>query len=157
MAIKKGYELTQEGVENLKKELQHLKEVRRAEIVEALKEARAQGDLSENADYDAARNEQALIEERIKQIENILKDVRIIRSTAEDVVGIGKRVRFLILDSKVEREILLVGTIEADPKVNKISIESPVGRALMNQKKNDIVTVQTDAGKVYDIQILDFE
>ncbi|HHT99412.1 MAG TPA: transcription elongation factor GreA [Acholeplasma sp.] len=157
MAIKKGYELTQEGVENLKKELQYLKEVRRAEIVEALKEARAQGDLSENADYDAARNEQALIEERIKQIENILKDVRIIRSTAEDVVGIGKRVRFLILDSKVEREILLVGTIEADPKVNKISIESPVGRALMNQKKNDIVTVQTDAGKVYDIQILDFE
>jgi len=157
MAIKKGYELTQEGVDNLKKELQHLKEVRRAEIVEALKEARAQGDLSENADYDAARNEQALIEERIKQIENILKDVRIIRSTAEDVVGIGKRVRFLILDSKVEREILLVGTIEADPKVNKISIESPVGRALMNQKKNDIVTVQTDAGKVYDIQILDFE
>jgi len=157
MAIKKGYELTQEGVDNLKKELQHLKEVRRAEIVEALKEARAQGDLSENADYDAARNEQALIEERIKQIENILKDVRIIRSTAEDVVGIGKRVRFLMLDSKVEREILLVGTIEADPKVNKISIESPVGRALMNQKKNDIVTVQTDAGKVYDIQILDFE
>jgi|SRR5690554_275269 transcription elongation factor GreA len=157
MAIKKGYELTQEGVDNLKKELQYLKEVRRAEIVEALKEARAQGDLSENADYDAARNEQALIEERIKQIENILKDVRIIRSTAEDVVGIGKRVRFLILDSKVEREILLVGTIEADPKVNKISIESPVGRALMNQKKNDIVTVQTDAGKVYDIQILDFE
>lgn len=157
MAIKKGYELTQEGVDNLKKELQHLKEVRRAEIVEALKEARAQGDLSENADYDAARNEQALIEERIKQIENILKDVRIIRSTAEDVVGIGKRVRFLMLDSKVEREVLLVGTIEADPKVNKISIESPVGRALMNQKKNDIVTVQTDAGKVYDIQILDFE
>lgn len=157
MAIKKGYELTQEGVDNLKKELQYLKEVRRAEIVEALKEARAQGDLSENADYDAARNEQALIEERIKQIENILKDVRIIRSTAEDVVGIGKRVRFLMLDSKVEREILLVGTIEADPKVNKISIESPVGRALMNQKKNDIVTVQTDAGKVYDIQILDFE
>jgi transcription elongation factor GreA len=93
MAIKQSFQLTQEGVDNLKTELAYLKDVKRGENLEALKEARAQGDLSENADYDAARNEQARIEARIAEIENIIKNVKIIKTTQEDIVNIGKTVR----------------------------------------------------------------
>jgi len=116
MAVKQTFQLTQEGVDNLKQELIILKDVKRGENLEALKEARAQGDLSENADYDAARNEQARIEARISEIENIMKNVKIIKTTSEDIVNIGKTVRVRFLESK-ER----VHHINGDKTDNRIS------------------------------------
>ena len=96
MALKQQqYQLTQEGVDKLKSELQYLKEVKRPENIEALKDARAQGDLSENADYDAARNEQARIEARIQEIETIIKNVKLIRKSSVDKIDIGKSVKVL--------------------------------------------------------------
>src|SRR5690606_27263005 len=115
MAVKKQYELTQTGLEELKAELKELKEVKRIENLEALKEAREQGDLSENADYDAARTEQARIEARIREIENIIKNVKIIKSNDDSTqVNIGKTVVLNFLEKKRETTYQLVGTIEAD-------------------------------------------
>lgn len=93
----KIYELTQSGISKLKKELLFLKEVKRKENLEALKEAREQGDLSENADYDAARNEQALIEYRIAEIQNILKNVRVVKVSKDKEIGIGKKISLELL------------------------------------------------------------
>jgi len=104
MAVKQTFQLTQEGVDKLKTELTYLKDVKRGENLESLKEARAQGDLSENADYDAARNEQARIEARIAEIENVVKNVKIIKTTSEDIVNIGKNVKVRFLESKEVKE-----------------------------------------------------
>ncbi len=155
MAVKQMFQLTQEGVDNLKLELTHLKDVKRGENLEALKEARAQGDLSENADYDAARNEQARIEARIAEIENIIKNVKIIRTTNEDIVNIGKTVSVKFLASEEIKEFYLVGSIEADPKARKISIESPIGKAMLNHSEGDVVEVKTDTSRVFSIEILE--
>lgn len=167
MAVKQQqYQLTQEGVDKLKSELQFLKEVKRPENIESLKEARAQGDLSENADYDAARNEQARIESRIQEIEIIIKNVKLIRKSAEDKINIGKSVKVLFVDRNVEKTFHLVGSLEVDPLVNKISVESAIGKALLDfarkkeetEDKNVIgstVTVKTETGKIFDIKILE--
>jgi len=155
MAVKPTYQLTQEGVDKLKNELAYLKDVKRGENLEALKEARAQGDLSENADYDAARNEQARIEARIAEIETILKNVKIIKTTSEDVVNIGKTVTVKYLDTNDVKDFYLVGSIEADPRTRKISIESPIGKAMMNKEKNEVVEVKTETGKIFKIEIMD--
>jgi transcription elongation factor GreA len=155
MAVKPTYQLTQEGVDKLKNELAYLKDVKRGENLEALKEARAQGDLSENADYDAARNEQARIEARIAEIETILKNVKIIKTTSEDVVNIGKTVTVKYLDTNDVKDFYLVGSIEADPRARKISIESPIGKAMMNKEKNEVVEVKTETGKIFKIEIMD--
>lgn len=157
MAVKQIFQLTQEGVDNLKQELTHLKDVKRGENLEALKEARAQGDLSENADYDAARNEQARIESRISEIENILKNVKIIKTTSEDIVNIGKTVLVKFLASGETKEFYLVGTIEADPKLRKISIESPIGKAMLNKQEGDVVDVKTETGRIFQIEIVDIK
>lgn len=159
MAIKQTYQLTQEGVDKLKEELTNLKDVKRIENLEALKEARAQGDLSENADYDAARNEQARIEARILEIENIIKHAKIIKTTDEAIVNIGKtvKVRF-IKNGKAEeqvREFHMISSLEADPKVGKISIESPIGKAIKNHQKGDKVQVVSDTGQEFFIEIVD--
>ncbi|MCF7931199.1 MAG: transcription elongation factor GreA [Acholeplasmataceae bacterium] len=155
MAVKQTFQLTQEGVDNLKTELTYLKDVKRGENLEALKEARAQGDLSENADYDAARNEQARIEARIAEIENIIKNVKIIKTTSEDIVNIGKTVRVRFVATKEVKEFYLVGSIEADPSARKISVESPIGKAMLNHAEGDTVEVKTETGRIFSIEIVE--
>jgi transcription elongation factor GreA len=155
MAVKQTFQLTQEGVDKLKTELIFLKDVRRGENLEALKEARAQGDLSENADYDAARNEQARIEARIAEIENVVKNVKIIKTTSEDIVNIGKTVKVRFLESKEVKEFYLVGSIEADPKTRKISVASPIGKAMINHAEGDTVEVKTETGRIFSIEIVE--
>src|SRR5690606_14738432 len=155
MAAKKLYELTQAGVDNLKAELTDLKDVKRQENLEALKEARAQGDLSENADYDAARNEQARIEARILEIETILKNVKIIKSTDDSsAVNIGKIVELRFIEKDKIEKYHLVGTIEADPRDNKISIESPLGKSIKGKEAGDVVTVKSETGRSFNVEIV---
>ncbi len=150
---KQKFELTEEGLENLKEELHILKNVKRVENLEDIKEARAQGDLSENADYDAARNEQAKIEARIKEIEIILKNAKIIHSASGDSVNIGKEVVLNFLEKKVKRTLKLVGTIEANPMEGKLSIESPLGKAIKNHVKGDTVIVHSETKKSFEVKI----
>ncbi|MGA0351186.1 MAG: transcription elongation factor GreA [Acholeplasmataceae bacterium] len=154
---KPTYQLTQEGYDKLQAELKLLIEVKRDENLEALKEARAQGDLSENADYDAARTEQARIEGRIAEIENILKYAKIIKTNQDDVINIGKKVKLLFMDTKKEREFYFISSIEVDPLNNKISIESPIGKALKGHEKGDEVTYKSETNKITKVKILDVE
>ncbi len=144
--------LTQEGLDNLKKELDDLINVRRPENVQAIKEARALGDLSENAEYDAARNEQAVIEARIKQIEKMLENVSIISDVSTDSVSIGNTVSIKYVDDDEEDEYKIVGSQEADPFESRISNESPIAKALFNHKVGDIVTVDSPNG-CYEVEI----
>jgi len=155
MASKKIYELTQAGLDQLKEELIYLKDVKRVENLEALKEAREQGDLSENADYDAARNEQARIEARIAEIEMILKNVKVIKSNDDSsTVNIGKKVLLRFVERKKEVEYQVVGTIEADPKNFKISIESPLGKTIKGKEVGDVVQVKSATNKQSTVKIL---
>lgn len=145
--------LTQEGLEELKKELDNLINVKRPENIQSIKEARALGDLSENADYDAARDEQAQIEGRIKTIEKMLENVSIITKTDTDKVALGTTVSIKYVDDEDEDdEYKIVGSQEADPFESKISNESPIAKALLNHKVGDIVTVESPNGS-YQIEI----
>ena len=155
MSIKKKYELTQVGLENLKSELQDLKDVKRPENLAALKEAREQGDLSENADYDAARNEQARIESRIQEIEAILKNYTIIKIDDNSTITIGKKVTIRFIEKNEDKEFQLVGSIEADPIKGRVSIESPLGKSLKGHEKNDVITVKSETGKHFQVKILE--
>ncbi len=152
---KQVFELTQEGVEQLKSELSYLKDVKRPENVIALQEARAQGDLSENADYDAARDEQARIEARIKEIENILENFKLIRASNDNKVTTGKTVVLHFVEKNKTAEYQLVGTIEANPMLNKISTDSPVGKAIQGSIEGDTVEVHLETGKTFHIQIVE--
>ena len=152
MSDKKIY-LTAEGYRDLKKELDELINVKRPENIQAIKEARALGDLSENADYDAAKNDQAEIEGRIKRIEKMLENVEIIEKVNSDVVSLGSTVSIIYCDDEDETdEYEIVGSQEADPFVSKISNESPIAKAIMNKKVGDIVEVESPNG-VYKIEI----
>ena len=144
--------LTQEGLDNLKKELDELINVRRPENVQAIKEARALGDLSENAEYDAARNEQAVIEARIKQLEKMLENASIITDVSTDTVGIGNTVKIKYIDDDEEDEYQIVGSQEADPFESRISNESPIAQALFDHKVGDVVTVDSPNG-AYQVEI----
>lgn len=144
--------LTQEGLDNLKKELDDLINVKRPENVQAIKEARALGDLSENAEYDAARNEQAVIEARIKQLEKMLENVSIISDVSTDSVSIGNTVTIKYVDDDEEDEYKIVGSQEANPFESRISNESPIAQALFNHKVGDIVTVESPNGS-YQVEI----
>ena len=142
--------LTYEGVKKLEKELENLKTVRRNEVAEKLKEARAQGDLSENAEYDAAKDEQAEIESRIAEIEKMFRNVVIIdqdENAEANVVMPGCRVTLHDYGYDEEVEYMIVGSTEADPVKGKISNESPVGAALLNREINDQIIVDTDYGQ----------
>ena len=142
MGNKNTVYLTQEGLAELKAELDNLINVRRPENIQAIKEARSLGDLSENAEYDAARNEQAQIEARIKQLEKMLENVSIISETSKDKVGIGSTVVIKYVDDDEEEdEYKIVGSQEADPFESKISNESPIAKALLEHKVGDVVTV----------------
>ena len=156
MGNKETVYLTQEGLDDLKKELDDLINVRRPENIQAIKEARALGDLSENAEYDAARNEQAQIEGRIKQLEKMLENVSIIAEVATDKVSIGNTVSIKYVDDDEEDEYKIVGSQEADPFESKISNESPIAKALFNHKVGDIVTVESPNGS-YEIEIINIK
>ncbi len=140
--------LTYEGIKTLEAELENFKTVRRNEVAEKLKEARAQGDLSENAEYDAAKEEQAEIESRIAELENMLKNAVVIdaEDVKIDVVKPGYKVKLYDYSFEEEVEYLIVGSTEADPANGKISNESPVGEALLNHKVGEEVQVETAYG-----------
>lgn len=152
MKNKKVY-LTQEGFDELNAELDDLINVKRPANVKSIKEARSLGDLSENADYDAARNEQAEIENRIKQLEVMLENAEIIEQTNNDTVSVGNSVSIKYVDDPDdEDEYKIVGSMEADPFSGKISNESPIAKALLNKKVGDIVSVESPNG-TYEIEI----
>ena len=143
--------MTAEGYLEAETELNELKNVRRQEIIEAIKEARAQGDLSENADYDAARNEQAIVEAKIQELEYKLEHAEIIDNKNNNEVNLGSTVTISYDDGETE-EYKLVGSMEADPFENKISNESPLGIALLKHKIGDVVEVASPNGG-YNIKI----
>lgn len=157
MVNKNTVYLTEEGLNELKKELDNLINVRRPANVQAIKEARSLGDLSENAEYDAARNEQAEIEGRIKQIEKMLENVSIITNIPTDKVGLGSTVSIKYVDDEDEEdEYKIVGSQEADPFESKISNESPIAKALFDHKVGDIVTVESPNGS-YEVEIINIK
>ena len=148
------YYLTQEGLEELKKELEYLKTEKRPAVITALKEARALGDLSENAEYDAARSEQAEVEGRITQLEVMIEKAEIIEQTAKDNVSIGSKVTIEYVEEDDSETYTIVGTSEVDPFANKISNESPIAKAILGLKVGDVATVVCDAGN-YQVKILE--
>ena len=150
--------LTYEGLKKLEDELQDLKVVQRKEIAQKIKEAREQGDLSENAEYDAAKDEQRDIEARIDEIEKILKNAEVVVEEEVDLdkISVGCRVKILDMEYDEELDYKIVGSTEANSLKGKISNESPVGKALLGAKVGEVVTVETQAGdlnyKVLEIQ-----
>lgn len=146
--------LTQQGLDELKAELDNLINVRRPENIQSIKEARSLGDLSENADYDAAKNEQAQIEGRIKTIEKMLENVSIISEIPKDIVGLGSTVSIKYVDDDDTDEYKIVGSQEADPFESRISNESPIAQALLNHKVGDVVVVESPNGN-YEVEITD--
>ena len=144
--------LTKEGLKDLQDELDELINVKRPANLKAIKEARALGDLSENADYDAAKNDQAELEGRIKKIEKMLENYQIIEKKASDKVGLGSTVEIKYVDDDETDEYKIVGSQEADPFQSKISNESPIAQALLNKKVGDVVDVDSPNG-VYKIEI----
>ena len=147
--------LTNEGFLEIEEELNHLKEVKRPEIIKALKDARALGDLSENADYDAARNEQAELEDKIKKLQAIIDNGTIIDEISTDKVGVGNTVKISYLDDPDDTdEYKIVGSQEADPFESKISNESPIAMALLGHKVGDTVSVESPNGS-YEIKIIE--
>ena len=142
--------LTYEGLKKLEDELQDLKVVKRKEVADKIREAREQGDLSENAEYDAAKDEQRDIEARIEEIEKILKNAEVVVDEDVDLekISIGCNVRILDIDFDEELEYKIVGSTEANSLKGKISNESPVGKALLGKKVGDTVTVETQVGEI---------
>ena len=157
MAEKKNI-LTYEGLKKLEDELQDLKVNQRREIAQKIKEAREQGDLSENAEYDAAKDEQRDIEARIEELEKILKNAEVVDEEEVDLdkISVGCQVKILDIEFDEELEYKVVGSTEANSLTGRISNESPVGRAIMGASVGDIVTVETPAGdlqyKILEIQ-----
>ena len=151
VAEKKKNILTYAGLQKLENELTDLKVNKRREVSQKIKEAREQGDISENAEYDAAKDEQRDIEARIEQIEAILKNAEVVveSEASTKVVNIGCKVRVMDLDYDEEMEYDIVGSTEANSLQNKISNESPVGRALMGAKKNQEVSVALPTGEIH--------
>ena len=150
MAKQQAIMLTNEGLQNYEKELEHLKPVERKEIAEKIKVARSFGDLSENSEYDEAKNEQAMIEARIAEIEAILKNAQIIDESelTNEHIHIGSKVKVHDFDFDDDIEYQIIGSGEADPFNGKLSDESPVGSALIGHKVGDVVEVNTPDGTV---------
>ena len=142
--------LTREGLQKYEEELHDLKVNKRNEIAEKLKEARAQGDLSENAEYDAAKEEQREIEARIEEIEKILKNAEVVDSedTKDNSISLGCTVTIYDEEFKEEVEYKIVGSTEANIAANKISNESPIGKALIGKKKGQKITVDSPSGEL---------
>jgi transcription elongation factor GreA len=152
MAVEKSYYMTQEGKEKLEKELHFLKTDRRQEVVERIKIARDFGDLSENSEYDAAKDEQAFVEQRITQVEKMIRNAIIIENDNNNpnVVSLGKSVTFIELPDGDEETYTIVGSAEADPFEGKISNDSPMAKSLIGKEIGEEVAVATPGG---DIQV----
>ncbi|MDR0948114.1 MAG: transcription elongation factor GreA [Lachnospiraceae bacterium] len=150
--------LTYEGLRNYEDELHELKVVKRQEVAQKIKEAREQGDLSENAEYDAAKDEQRDIEARIEELEKILKNVEVVVEDEVnlDRINIGCKVRILDMDAGDELEYKIVGSTEANSLKGKISNESPVGKALIGKSVGDVAKVETQAGD-FSYQVLEIQ
>ena len=143
-------QISKEGLEKYIEELNFLKGQRRAEIAEKIKDAREQGDLSENAEYDAAKDEQREIEIRIEKIENIIKNAEVVDKSdlKRGTIGVGSHVKLFDLKEEEEIEYDIVGASEANSLSGKISNESPLGKSLLGKKKGDVVEVQLTRGKL---------
>lgn len=152
MTEKKEIFLTPEGFLEIENELNDLKLNKRPEVIQALQEARALGDLSENADYDAARNEQARLEARIKELDYMVERAKIVDNPNKNVVTVGTTVTIDYVDDDESVEYKVVGSLEADPFNNKISNESPIGSAIMNRKVGEIISVDSPNG-AYKVKI----
>ncbi|SDM86151.1 transcription elongation factor GreA [Fictibacillus solisalsi] len=150
MSEEKKHYMTLEGKQKLENELEQLKTEKRKEVVERIKIARSFGDLSENSEYDAAKDEQAFVEARIVQLEKMIRDAVIIEENkaAGDVVSIGKSVKFLELPDGDEETYMIVGSAEADPFEGKISNDSPMAKSLLGKKVGEQVSVQTPGGEI---------
>lgn len=140
--------VSKEGFEKLQNELEHLKTVKRVEVAEAIKKARAYGDLSENSEYDEAKNEQGEIESKIAQLEAMLANAVVLddKDVNTDHVKVGNRVKIYDFEHDKEYEYRIVGVTEADPFENKISDDSPIGKALLGSRRGDTVTVEAPKG-----------
>ena len=150
--------LTKEGYEKLKKEIDHLRGEKRREVADRIRVAREFGDIAENAEYDDAKNEQAMLEHRIAQLEERLLSARVIekKEISKDVVSLGSHVKLRDVEAKKTPEYHIVGSAEANPAQNKLSNESPVGKAIIGHKKGETVEVAAPRGslkfKILDIQ-----
>ena len=154
MSTTKEIYITTAGLAELEEELRELKEVRRPEVINALKEARSLGDLSENAEYDSARDAQAIVESRIQEIEAILEQAIVVTEVKTDKVDIGTKVKLRYVSDDEIEEYSIVGISEADPFANKISNESPIARAIMGLKVGAKVNVSSPNGE-YSVEIME--
>lgn len=154
MGNKREVFLTVEGLSELKKELEYLKHEKRPAVIESLKDAREQGDLSENAEYDAARTIQAEVEAKIQELEEILDKATIVSEGRHDEVSVGSKVKVLYIDDNEEDTYTIVGSMEVDPLNNKISNESPIAKAIMGKKVGDVLSVASPNGE-YKVKILE--
>ena len=151
--------ITPEGLEKLKEEIDHLTTAKRREVAERIKEAREFGDISENAEYDDAKNEQAMLEHKIAQLEERLSNARVIQKRDVDlsVVSIGAKVKLRDVDAKRTDEYFIVGSAEANPAELKLSNESPVGKAIIGRKKGETVEVVTPRGSKVKFKIMEIK
>lgn len=148
--------VTEEGLKELKEEYENLVHVVRNEVIEDLKAARAQGDLSENADYDAARDKQAQVESRIKELEHMIRNAEIIsEKKGAKNVRLGSTVTIEDLDTNERMTFTIVGTVEADPLNGKVSNATPLAEAILEQKAGDIVTIEVD--EPYQVKIVEIK
>jgi transcription elongation factor GreA len=151
MSIDKEVVLTLEGLAKLEKELEHLKTVRRREVAERIKQALEFGDISENSEYEDAKNEQGFIEGRVLSIEKMLRNAKVIdehEGHQAGVVGLGSRVTLVEVNGGVEVEYMIVGSAEANPLESKISNESPVGKSLIGRSVGELVNVNVPMGTI---------
>ena len=158
MDLQKEYPMTQSGYQQLQEELEHLRTVKRPEVVEKIKVARSFGDLSENSEYDAAKDEQGFVEQEITKIEDMLRHAKIIEDTSNNnMVQIGKTVTFKELPDGDEESYQIVGSAEADPFEGKISNESPIAKSLLGAKLNDSVNVPLPNGNEMKVEIVSID
>jgi transcription elongation factor GreA len=159
IAVNRESLITPEGLEKLKEEVEYLSTVKRREVAERIKDAREFGDIAENSEYDDAKNEQAMLEQRIAQLEERLRRSTVIDEKRVDtgVVQVGVRVHVKDQKSGDSRKFQLVGSAEADPSQEKLSNESPIGKALVGRKKGDVVTVEVPRGPRKKLKITKIE
>lgn len=142
--------LTDEGLKKLEEELEYLKTQKRKEVAEKIKHARGFGDLSENSEYDEAKDEQAKVELRIVELEKMLKNAKVIDDSEInlDIVSVGTKLKIYDFEYDEELEYSIVGSTEADPSKGRISDESPIGKALLGKKTDDIIDIETPGGVI---------
>ncbi|MDD6799729.1 MAG: transcription elongation factor GreA [Firmicutes bacterium] len=150
MKMAKQITVTDEGLKKLNEQLEYLKTVKRKEVVEAIRVALSFGDLSENSEYDEAKNEQANVEAQISELEETLKHVKLISDSdvTTDSVGVGAKVKVLDMEFDEEIEYTILGSTESDPLENKISDQSPIGKAIIGAKVGDVITVDAPGGEL---------